>query len=176
MTVLSADRIRELFAALDRELAARDVVGEIGLLGGAVMCLVFQARESTKDVDAVFAPPREIRDAARAVAVRFGVPDDWLNDAAKGFVLSSPPRIHVLSLPNLRVWAPCADYMLAMKCVSARFDTHDADDVAFLVQHLGLVTPDEVFERIARYYPREQVPPRTRYLVEELLDSESSES
>ena len=63
-----------------------------------------------------------------------------------------------------------------MKCVSARFDTHDADDVAFLVRYLGLVTPDEVFERIARYYPREQVPPRTRYLVEELLDSESGES
>lgn len=175
MTVLSADRIRELFVALDRELAARAVVGEVGLLGGAVMCLVFQARESTKDVDAVFAPTREIRDAARAVAVRFGVPDDWLNDAAKGFVLSSPPRVQVLNLPNLRVWAPSADYMLAMKCVSARFDTHDADDVAFLVRHLGLVTPDEVFDRIARYYPREQVPPRTWYLVEELLDSEGGE-
>ena len=174
--MLSADRIRELFAALDRELAARVVVGEIGLLGGAVMCLVFQARESTKDVDAVFAPTREIRDAARAVAGKLGVPDDWLNDAAKGFVVSSPPRIQVLNLPNLRIWAPSADYMLAMKCVSARFDTHDADDVAFLVQHLGLVAPDEVFERIARYYPREQVPPRTRFLVEELLGPERSES
>ena len=134
----------------------------------------------------MFAPTREIRDAARAVAARFGVPDNWLNDAAKGFVVSSPPRIQVLSLLGRwglgptrslrRVGGACADYMLAMKCVSARFDTHDADDVAFLVRHLGLVTPDEVFERIARYYPREQVPPRTRYLVEELLDSESGES
>ena len=66
MNVLSGDRIRELFAALDQELATRSVVGEVGLPGGAVMCLVFQARESTKDVDAVFAPTREIRDAARA--------------------------------------------------------------------------------------------------------------
>ena len=45
MNVLSGDRIRELFAALDQELAKRSVVGEVGLLGGAVMCLVFQARE-----------------------------------------------------------------------------------------------------------------------------------
>lgn len=167
--MLSGDRIRELFAALDRELARRSVVGEVGLLGGAVMCLVFQARESTKDVDAIFAPTRAMRDAARAVARTFGAPDDWLNDAAKGYVVSSPPRMQVLDLPNLRVWAPTADYMLAMKCVSARFDTHDADDVAFLVRHLGLVAPGEVFERIARYYPHEQVPPRTRFLVEELM-------
>ena len=55
-----------------------------------------------------------------------------------------------------------------MKCVSARFDTHDASDVAFLIRHLGLVAPDEVFERITRYYPHEQVPPKTRFLVEEL--------
>ena len=169
MNVLSGERIRELFAALDQELARRSVVGEVGILVGGVMCLVFQARESTKDVDAVFAPTREIRDAARAVATTFGVPDDWLNDAAKGFVVSSPPRIQVLQLPNLRVWAPTAEYMLAMKCVSARFDTHDASDVAFLIRHLRLVAPDEVFERITRYYPHEQVPPKTRFLVEELL-------
>jgi len=167
--VLSGDRIRELFVALDQELAKRSVVGEIGLLGGAVMCLVFHARDSTKDVDALFAPTREIRDAAVAVARAFGIPDDWLNDAAKGFVVSSPPRLEVLELPNLRVWAPTADYMLAMKCVSARFDTHDADDVAFLVRHLGLATPDEVFERITRYYPHGRVPPKARFLVEELL-------
>ena len=170
--MLSGDRIRELFAALDRELARRSVVGEVGLLGGAVMCLVFQARDSTKDVDALFAPTREIHDAVLAVARAFGIPDDWLNDAATGFVVSSPPRIQGLDLLNLRVWAPTADYMLAMKCVSARFDTHDADDVAFLIRHLGLATPDEVFERITRYYPHGRVPPRTRFLVEELLSAD----
>lgn len=174
MNVLSGDRIRELFAALDQELAKRSVVGEVGLPGGAVMCLVFQARESTRDVDAVFAPTREIRDAARSVARTYDVPDHWLHDAAKGFVVSSPPRIQVLDLPNLRVWAPTAEYMLAMKCVSARFDTHDAGDVAFLIRHLGLVAPAQVFERIARYYPHERVPARTRFLVEELLDEAES--
>lgn len=120
----------------------------------------------------MFAPTREIRDAARVVAGEFGVPDDWLNDAAKGFLVSSPPRIQVLDLPNLRVWAPTAEYLLAMKCISARFDTHDADDVAFLARHLGLAAPDEVFERITRYYPQERVPPKTRFLVEELFGTD----
>ena len=167
--MLTAVRIRELLGALDQELARRSVVGEIGLLGGAVMCLVFQAREATRDVDAIFAPTREIREAVRVVARAHGLPEDWLNDAAKGFILSSPPRLRVLDLPNLRVWTPTADYLLAMKCVAARFDTHDADDVAFLIRHLGLKTPEAVFERITRYYPRERVPAKARFLVEELL-------
>ena len=168
--MLTEEQILELLGKLDEELAARDVVGEVGLCGGAVMCLVFKARPSTKDVDAIFEPTREIREAALAVAERMGVPHDWLNDAAKGFFLSDPPRLPVLELGNLRVWAPIPEYMLAMKCASARFDTHDRDDVAFLIRHLGLESPDVVLDVISRYYPRERIPAKAQFLVEELLE------
>jgi hypothetical protein len=167
--VLTTETIRTLFIALNDELASRGVLGEVGLCGGAVMCLVFQARSSTKDVGAVFEPTREIREAATVVARNFGIAEDWLNDAAKGFFLSDPPQHDVMELPNLRVWAPAADYMLAMKCVSARFDSHDRGDVEFLVRHLGLQSPAAVFEVICRYYPRERVPAKTAFLVEEIL-------
>jgi hypothetical protein len=167
--MLTTETIRALFVALNDELASRGVLGEVGLCGGAVMCLVFQARNSTKDVDAVFEPTREIREAATVVARDFGIAEDWLNDAAKGFFLSDPPQHDVMELPNLRVWAPAADYMLAMKCVSARFDSHDRGDVEFLVQHLELHSPAAVFEVICRYYPRERVPAKTAFFVEEIL-------
>ena len=139
--MLTTQTIRTLFVALNDQLASRKVVGEIGLCGGAVMCLVFHARSSTKDVDAVFEPSREIREAAAAVARDFGLEENWLNDAAKGFFLSPPPANDVMELSNLRVWAPTAEYMLAMKCVSARFDSHDRDDVIFLIRYLGLRSP-----------------------------------
>jgi hypothetical protein len=168
--MLTTQKIRELLTALNDELAARNVVGEVGLCGGAVMCLVFQARESTKHVDAVFEPTREIREAAAVVARDFGVAADWLNDAVKGFFLAEPPRHDVMDLSNLRVWAPSADYMLAMKCVSARFDSHDRDDVVFLIRYLRLASPAEVFDVISLYYPRERVPAKTAFLVEEVLD------
>lgn len=168
--MLTTETIRALFVALNDQLATRGVLGEIGLCGGAVMCLVFQARSSTKDVDAIFEPAQEIREAAALVARDFGMSVDWLNDAAKGFFLSDPPQNDVMELSNLRIWAPTADYMLAMKCVSARFDSHDRGDVEFLIRHLGLQSPAAVFETICRYYPRERVPAKTTFFVEEIFE------
>jgi hypothetical protein len=47
------------------DLAAHDVEAELYLVGGAVMCLVFVARASTKDVDAYCKPTRVVRDLRR---------------------------------------------------------------------------------------------------------------
>ena len=88
--MLTIERIKELLTALDEELGKRDVIGEVGICGGAVMCLVFQARRATKDIEAIFEPAGEIRTAAKAVAARQGVPEDWLNDAAKAFFHADP--------------------------------------------------------------------------------------
>jgi hypothetical protein len=168
--MFTAKRIRELFKKLNTELAKLNAKGEIGLCGGAVMCLVFKTREATKDVDAIFEPTREIREAARRVAADNALPEDWLNDAAKGFFLTDPPRQLVLDFPHLRVWAPSADYMLAMKCISARFDTFDRDDVIFLIKHLELKRAEDVFRIIEKYYPRKTIPPKTEYFIEEVFE------
>ncbi len=168
--MLTRADILRLLKALNAELRRKDVIGEIGMCGGAVMCLVFRARPATKDVDGIFQPTRELREAAKAVAARHDVPADWLNDAAKVYFHADPPREDVLNLSHLRVWAPRADYMLAMKCVSARFDSRDRDDVAFLVRYLGLKTPAQVFSAIEKYYPRRLIPAKTQFLVEELLE------
>jgi len=169
--MLDRAKILRLFEALNEELEKQGEIGEICLCGGAVMCLVFDARESTKDVDAIFRPTKKIREASAKVARELGVPEDWLNDAAKGFFMSEPSKVPVLDLSHLRVTAPSADYMLAMKCISARFDTSDADDVRFLIKHLKLEASTEVFHIVEKYYPRQQIPPKTQFLVEELLQN-----
>lgn len=170
--MLTRTTILRLFKALNKELRAAGVIGEVGLCGGAVMCLVFKAREATRDVDAIFRPSREMRAAAKRVAAKFDLPPDWLNDAAKGYFHVEPPREEVLGLSNLRVWAPKPDYLLAMKCVAARFDTHDREDVLFLLSYLGLKKPRAVFDLIERYYPRRLIPAKTKFFVEEILESQ----
>jgi hypothetical protein len=168
---LNIKDIRAAFTDLNEQLAKMKQIGEIGLCGGAVMCLVFQAREATKDIDAIFEPAQAIRAAVEKVAKKRGLPSDWLNDAATGYFLSEPPKIPVMELSHLRIWAPSAEYMLAMKAISARFDTHDRDDVVFLIEHLNFKTVAEVLAVISQYCPSEKIPAKTQFLIEELLQS-----
>ncbi len=167
--MFDAQTIKKLLTALNAELARTGHMGEVGLCGGAVMCLVFQSREATKDIDGIFEPTTVIRKAIKRVAQRMGVDESWLNDAAKGFFSADPPKQEVLNLSNLRVWAPKADYMLAMKCISARIDTHDRDDVLFLIRHLGIKRIKAVYKVIERYYPKKLVPAKTQFLLEEIM-------
>lgn len=168
--MLDTKLIKNLFKALNDELKKNDILGEIGICGGAVMCLVYHARPSTKDIDAIFKPTNEIRAASRKVAQKFGLDANWLNDAVKGFFHVDPPREEVFNMSNLKVWAPVADYMLAMKCISARFDSFDKDDIKFLISYLKLKKSEAVFDIIEKYYPHNQIPAKTKFLVEEILE------
>jgi hypothetical protein len=117
-----------------------------------------------------------MRELAARVAAEQGLPADWLNDAAKGFV-SSRHEVAAGDLPQfpgLRVVAPTAEYLLAMKCMASRVavGTGGPDDVAdirFLLRHLGVSTVDRAFAILGRYYPADRVPPRAQFLLEELL-------
>ncbi|MCB0367595.1 MAG: hypothetical protein H6624_09575 [Bdellovibrionaceae bacterium] len=168
--MLSQARIKHLFQRLNDELSQLGEIGEIGLVGGAVMCLVYNARESTKDVDAIFEPTETIRRLAEKIGKDEGLPPTWLNDGAKGFIHPGFGREDVLSLSHLRVWAPEPKYMLAMKCISARWDTSDKDDVIFLIKLLKIKKAKQVFDLIEGYYPKNQILSKTQFFIEELFE------
>jgi len=137
------------------------------------MCLVFHAREATKDIDALLVPAGELRRAAQAVAAREGLPPDWLNDAVKGF-FSEAGRFEVYAeLSHLRVFAPHPEYLLAMKCLAMRLgeEFQDRNDVAVLVAMLGLRSLEDAERVLARYYPLDRYPAKARYVLEELLET-----
>ncbi len=167
MEELSKGDIRCLFDRLNAELARTGIVGEVYLVGGAVMCLVFDARPTTKDVGAFFHPASEVREAARRI--NFGT--DWLNDAVKEY-LSERGEFHpCLELPNLRVLTAVPEYLLAMKCMAMRIGSefHDIDDVRFLLRYLNLTDVDAALDIIDRYYPVERIPQKTIYALDDLF-------
>ena len=170
-TKLTRDDIRRLFALLDEELATDDVVGEVYLVGGAVMCLALGARAATRDVDALFKPARLVRQAAARVAAQAGVPDRWLNDAVKGYLGTRGEFDPFLDLPHLKVFVARPEYLLAMKCASMRLgeEFHDLDDVRYLLRYLNVTTASEALAIVTRYFDERQLLPKTRLALEDLL-------
>jgi hypothetical protein len=167
----TAHDIRRLLELLGEELETAGVEGELYLVGGAVMCLAFDARPATRDVDALYRPTREIREAAARVADRAGVPRGWLNDAVKGFLDERGDFDRFLELPNLRVFIARPEYLLAMKCASLRLaeEFRDVDDVRYLLRYLNITSVDQALEIVARYVDEDRLMPKTHLALEELL-------
>jgi hypothetical protein len=172
-TRLTKEDIRRLLDLLEAELAEDGVVGELYLVGGAVMCLALDARDATRDVDAFFRPTQLVRKAAARVADRAGVPRSWLNDAVKGFLSPRGDFDAYIDRPHLRVFVARPAYLLAMKCASMRLgeEFQDLDDVRFLLRYLNISTADEALEVVTRYFDETQLRPKTRLALEELLSS-----
>lgn len=169
--MLSATRIRELFDLLNGRLSDEDVIGELYLVGGAVMSLAFAARPSTNDVDALFVPKETIRRLARKVAVDAGVSENWLNDAAKGFLGDRGEFSPWLELSHLRVFIPVPEYLLAMKCIAFRLgpEFRDEEDVRYLLRYLNLERAEDALAIVERYFPADRIPPKTRFALQEIL-------
>ena len=173
MVSLSSYDIRRLFGLLNAALRRDGVEGELFLVGGAVMCLAYSARPSTQDVDALFRPVRQVREAAARVAIEAGLPPDWLNDGVKGFMSERGGFAPFLDLDHLRVMVAQPEYLLAMKCLSLRIgaEFHDEDDVRYLLRHLDIQSYEDAVVAISRYYPLERFPQKTLYALAELLPS-----
>jgi len=140
------------------------------LFGGAAMVLAHKARLSTKDVDAVFAPKELVYKAAAEVTRECAAAEGWLNDAVKGFLSDKGETQPLLDLPNLKVYVAVPEYLLAMKCMSMRLgkDETDIRDIRFLMGRLGLRSAEVVLSIVERYYPRNQIQPKTRFALEEM--------
>jgi Nucleotidyltransferase of unknown function (DUF6036) len=171
--MLEKKAIERLFKLLNEELAKSHETGEVYLVGGAVMCLVYDARASTKDVDALFKPTAAIRAAARRVALEARVADNWLNDAVKGYLSERGDFRRYVDYSNLRVMVASPEYLLAMKCLAMRLgaEFHDQADIRYLLRLLDITRYADAVEVIARYYPLKRFPQKTLYALEELTSS-----
>lgn len=175
MSILVKSDIERLFRDLNQELSELDVQGQLYLVGGAAMCLAYDARASTRDVDALFKPSKIIREAAARVAISWGLDDPyWLNDAVKGFLSERAAFNDYLELSHLKVSVAQPEYLLAMKCLAMRIgeEFQDLKDVRFLLTLLGVETYEQAKEIIFGFYPESRFPQKTLYALEEILEEE----
>lgn len=167
---MNKEDIEKYLKMLGEELQRKQVLGEVLLVGGAVMLLEVGNREVTKDIDAYFEPKYAvvIRNAVATIAQREGLPDDWLNDGVKGFFHSQPPHKRWAEYPGLRVYVASLEYILVMKVVAGR--PQDIEDAKALITTLKITNAQDVFDLIAKFTRQQNVETRVQYIVEELFD------
>jgi hypothetical protein len=169
MSLLSRQDILELLEELGAELESQGTRADMFLVGGAAMSLSYSTRRSTRDLDAVFEPKTVVYEAALAVGIRHGLGEGWLNDAVKGFLPGHDPNATVvLDHPGISVRVASPRFLFAMKAAAARVE-RDAGDLMRLYQLCGFESVDEALECVEQYYPPHLLPPKTAFLLRELL-------
>jgi hypothetical protein len=155
--------------ALGDELTRKGVRGQIFIVGGAAIVLAYSTRRVTKDIDAVFEPKSSIYEAAAKVAEELGLPEDWLNDAAKGFMPGEDDdRRPVPDIQGIEITTASPQYLLAMKLMAMRFGEDD-EDIEVLIDACELHSADETLALLERIYPTQEPLPKTRFFLEELF-------
>jgi len=154
MATLDHDEIVSALLRLGELAVAEGQSIELVVVGGAAMVLGYSARFSTRDVDAIFLTPppaQSIRDWAAKVAKERSWPDDWLNDAAKGYLINPTLGPVLLSGAGIKVRQPVAEQLLAMKLCAWRDDV-DITDAARLLDALDpSASRDEVWLKLLSF-------------------------
>jgi hypothetical protein len=165
---MTQQEIKNYLKQLNERLELTNIKGEICLYGGAAMYLVYNARPSTKNVDAIFEPVQKLREAISEVAHANNLNKNWLNDSVKGFVVNHNQKIF-FNWSHLKIYIPEPDYLLAMKTLASRVDTKDKQDIQFLINQIEITTAKEIFKILEKYYPKNQIKPPTQFFIEELF-------
>ena len=164
--------IMKYLEELNELMKNNNIHGDINLVGGAVMCLAFKSRKITHDIDGIFEPKSKINDLIKSISVKNDIPENWLNDGVKGFLSKKANFQEFKKLSNLTISIASPEYMLAMKCLSARADNkNEIEDLKHLIKKLNLKTYEDVVEIILQFYPMEKFMVKTQYLIMEVLES-----
>jgi len=174
LSQLTKQDILKLFDALNLRCKKHNFKGELHIVGGAVMCLVYSARESTFDVDGLFKPSKELRTFAAEIGQEFGIDEDWLNDGVKGFFSGAGTFQQFLELSHLKIYTASPEYLLAMKCLAMRIgeEFHDVADIRYLIRYLNLISYKEICNVIVQYYPLNKFPQKTLYALQEIMEEQ----
>lgn len=69
------------------------------------MTLLFNARNSTHDIDAIFHPSQDMREIIKEIADENELEEDWLNDGVKGFMNNNMKTQIIEKYRNLYVYS-----------------------------------------------------------------------
>jgi predicted nucleotidyltransferase len=104
----------------------------------------------------------------RCTGVR--LPDDWLNDAAKGYLMGLSSGPVLLEAPGIEVRQPAVEQLLAMKLCAWRDDVDIADASRLLADLAHIGKREELWQRLVPYLvPGREL--KAQYAFEDVWES-----
>ncbi|MBI3706976.1 MAG: hypothetical protein HY246_04770 [Proteobacteria bacterium] len=184
------ETLEAAFEAIGKRARAEDRTVEISVYGGSALILTMAHRAATKDVDGVFDRDKVwLRQVARVIAEDNGWDESWLNDGVKGWLshADTEPSAKRLfgtypsdGMPGLRVFVAVPEYLFAMKCMAMRIggvdESADIDDIVSLAEAIGLTDAEQAMNLVSAFYPRDLIPPKTRFGLEEVFGAIASKN
>lgn len=162
----SQEALFELLDTLSQRLRRKRTVARIYLIGGACMALAYGRGRATADIDArIDTGHTALTDAVHEIARERNLPTSWLNEQAVSAIPRPPDRRArtLYQSAHLTVTGASAEHLLAMKLEAAR--RKDLDDIAFLVNHLGLTRTDDAMAIHAALLPDSERTDRARTVL-----------
>ncbi len=161
---MESSEVETYFQALNDELAQRSIHKPVRLVvvGGVYMMFFLKNRSSTKDVDVIpldfpdtTEPSREtrtFRSAVNAVAKKYQIRRDWMNDVVAAFTQELGSLNLWLTYPHLEIYVPNAECILVLKLLAGR--DKDEDDILTLCEKLDIQTREQAQALVDRYADR----------------------
>lgn len=154
---VSKELFLEILETLDKKLEENRLELTLNIYGGTVMMACFDARPATKDVDALFETSPIIDNILVDIAETYALHEGWINQDIKEPLknVKKENLKEIYKFKNLKVLAPSAEQMLAMKILSARPEPYrDFSDAEYLIKYLKIETLEQVMNIFDKYVGR----------------------
>ncbi|HEY5587393.1 MAG TPA: DUF6036 family nucleotidyltransferase [Candidatus Paceibacterota bacterium] len=167
MKELTKNDIEKYLEEINTRLKNEDNYGDIIIAGGAALTMVYNARNSTHDIDAIFSPKEDMNKIIKSMAEEYDINEDWLNDGVKGFLTREMTSSVYVKHSNLTVSSIDADALLALKLTSARAFSKDMDDSITLMKHLNIKDEAHLFAIIEKYISKDRQTAQSYFFTKE---------
>ncbi len=168
MEKITKEKFIEIMECLNERLNENKMELSINIYGGTVMMVFFDVRPATKDIDALFDITPQLNNILIDIAEIYDLDSEWINQDIKEPLkyLKTEDLKELYKFNNLKIFAPSAEQMLAMKILSARSEPYkDFEDAEFLIQYLKTDNLDDVIKIFDNYIGRKYLGDRQKMFL-----------
>lgn len=163
---MDRNKLMKALQALNDVLGECEMKAQVTALGGAAILLSFKDfPRAVKDVDVIYdysqsSPDLDediMKELVKEVADKLHLASEWMNNEPQPYTWlpDNATYKNIVTLPNLIVRVPNAEYLFASKLDSGRKEErgNDTKDVRFLTLKLAPKSEKEILSIYRSYYP-----------------------